>query len=262
MDADGEAYSNNSDLQKQLATDILSSNEFQQNRYRNVLDIGCGSGEVTNILLEKIDVVENLIAFDKSESIVEFARSKNPNPKIEYSVADVTKPETFKPEWQQKFDLITSFQTLHWTRNQYKNLENIKSLLSPNGKVFVNMPHISSFVRVLDIMKIAKWSPYFQGFTPAWLFHPDWEEYSEWRYPDVPTGYRRMAESLGFTLKRFAETNDDFILPGRQCAKGLLFDREFIFKPASCTQHIPLLVQYHRDGSIIPGWFSALLPLK
>ncbi|XP_074643632.1 juvenile hormone acid O-methyltransferase-like [Tubulanus polymorphus] len=221
MDFDGELYSNNSDFQKQCVRDILTlPGFFRQNCYRNVLDIGCGSGEVTNFLQNKINGVDRIFGFDKSASMVEFARSKNSNPRIEYSVADVTKPDTFKPEWQQKFDLITSFHVLHWTKNQYKNLENVKSLLSPNGEVLFYLPYTSSILYMSDIMNSVKWSPYFQGYTPTWSFNPDWEEYREWRYPDEITGYRRMAESLGFTVNQCTEHVQNYIFPDRQSAKG------------------------------------------
>ncbi|XP_074646000.1 juvenile hormone acid O-methyltransferase-like [Tubulanus polymorphus] len=224
MNPNAGFYSNNNDLQRTWATDILSSIAFQRNSYRNVLDIGCGSGEVTNILLNYVNNVENLIAFDKYESMVEFARAKNPNPKIEYLVADVTKPDSFRPEWRQKFDLITSFLVLHWTRNQYSNLENIKSVLSPNGEVIISIPFPQeAFLRLTEVANSAKWSPYFQGFTPEGPINPSWEEFSdEWRFSDGETGYRRMAESLGFTVKRCTVSLTDYVFPDPQSAKGMI----------------------------------------
>ncbi|XP_074646391.1 juvenile hormone acid O-methyltransferase-like isoform X2 [Tubulanus polymorphus] len=224
MNPNAENYSKNNNPQRKWARNTLSLIEFQQNSYRNVLDIGCGSGEVTNILLNHINNVENLIAFDKHESMVEFARAKNPNPKIEYLVADVTKPDSFRPEWRQKFDLITSFIVLHWTPNQYSNLEHIKSLLSPNGEVVISIPFgKEAFSHLGDVADLPKWSPYFQGFTAEWTHNPEWEEFSEWRFPDKETGYRRMAESLGFTVKRCTlQVDQDLVFPDLQSAKGMI----------------------------------------
>ncbi|XP_074653062.1 juvenile hormone acid O-methyltransferase-like [Tubulanus polymorphus] len=220
MNPTGQIYADNNDLQKKWAADILSSIEFRQNGYRNVLDIGCGSGEVTNTILNEINDVENVIAFDKNESMIEFARLKYPNPKIEYLVADVIKPDSFRPEWRQEFDLITSFFVLHWTPNQYSNLENIKSLLSPNGEIVFVLITSGDIGSISEVTKSEKWSPYFQGYTPEWSLEPGFEEYTEWRYPDAVTGYQRMAESLGFTVKQCTRTYIDYTHTDLQSAKG------------------------------------------
>ncbi|XP_074659506.1 malonyl-[acyl-carrier protein] O-methyltransferase-like isoform X2 [Tubulanus polymorphus] len=202
MNPTGQLYSQNNGFSKRWATDVLSLIEFKQQGYTDILDIGCGTGEVTNVLLNQINNVEKIIAFDKNESMIELARSENSNPKIEYLVADVTKPESFRPEWRQKFDLITSFLVIHWTPNQYSNLETMKSLLAPNGEVILLMSTTSSI-----------------GFTPEWIYEPGWEEYTEWRYPDEVTGYRRMAESLGFTVKQCTNNSIDYVYPDLQSVK-------------------------------------------
>ncbi|XP_074646392.1 malonyl-[acyl-carrier protein] O-methyltransferase-like isoform X3 [Tubulanus polymorphus] len=221
MNPNAEKYSKNNNLPRIWTTNTLSLIKFQRNSYRNVLDIGCGSGEATDMLLSQIKV-ENLIASDKYESMVEFARAKYPNPKIEYLVADVTKPDSFRLEWRQKFDLITSFLVLQWTPNQYSSLENIKSLLSPNGEVVISIPFgKEAFLRLGDVADLPKWSPYFQGFTAEWTYNPEWEEFSEWRFPDKETGYRRMAESLGFAVKQCTlQADGDHVFPDLQSAKG------------------------------------------
>ncbi|XP_074661579.1 juvenile hormone acid O-methyltransferase-like [Tubulanus polymorphus] len=219
MNPNAELYSNASDGTRNWAANVLSTIDFKPGGYSNVLDIGCGSGEVTNTILSKLTNVEHLTAFDKYESMVEFARAKNPNPKIEYLVADVTDPDSYGADWRRKFDLITSFMVLHWTPNQYKNLENIKRLLSANGEVVLVLITSTTLVHMCDVAKLEKWSPYFQGFTPDWSFEPGWEEYSEYRSPDVVTGYRRMAESLGLTVKQCTTNNYEYVYSDLQSAK-------------------------------------------
>ncbi|XP_074661580.1 juvenile hormone acid O-methyltransferase-like [Tubulanus polymorphus] len=219
MNPNAELYSNASDGNRNWAANVLSTIDFKPGGYSNVLDIGCGSGEVTNTILSKLDNVEHLTAFDKYESMVDFARSKNPNPKIEYLVADLTDPDSYGADWRRKFDLVTSFMVLHWTPNQYKNLENIKRLLSVNGEVVLVLITSSMMVHMCDVDKLEKWSPYFQGFTPDWSLEPSWEEYSEWRSPDIVSGYRRMAESLGFAVKRCEITTRDYTFSDRESAK-------------------------------------------
>ncbi|XP_074658682.1 trans-aconitate 2-methyltransferase-like [Tubulanus polymorphus] len=220
MNPNAELYSNNNDCQKEWASRTLSSLELKQRAYKHVLDIGCGTGEVTNVLLNRINDVENLIAFDKLESMVKFARSENPNPKIEYVIADVTKPESFSPEWRQKFDLITAFLVFHWTPNQYSNLETIKSLLAPKGEVIILLLTAGTIEYMSEVAKLEKWSHYFEGYTAEWAYPSSgWEEFSDWRFPDEVTGYRRMAESLGFTVKQCTNSFADVTFPDIQSAK-------------------------------------------
>ncbi|XP_074646594.1 uncharacterized protein LOC141902662 [Tubulanus polymorphus] len=72
-----------------------------------------------------------------------------------------------------------------------------------------------------EVAKLEKWSPYFHGFTPEWSYPSSgWEEFSDWRFPDEVTGYRRMAESLGFTVIQCTNTVDDITFPDLESAKG------------------------------------------
>ncbi|XP_074646873.1 uncharacterized protein LOC141902852 [Tubulanus polymorphus] len=79
-----------------------------------------------------------------------------------------------------------------------------------------------AYLHATKVTNLAKWSPYFQGFTPEGPTNPSWEEFSEWRFPDEETGYRRMAESLGFTVKRCTVSLSDYVFPDHQSAKGMI----------------------------------------
>jgi ubiquinone/menaquinone biosynthesis C-methylase UbiE len=53
-----------------------------------VVDLGCGTGNLTAVLLEKLGQCGNVIAVDFSEAMVAKARSKFGDPRIRWCVAD------------------------------------------------------------------------------------------------------------------------------------------------------------------------------
>jgi len=89
------------DLDLKSTIQTLSKYDF-----KNVLELGCGTGKNTEWLLQK---AERIIGLDFSEEMLEVAKAKISNHKVEFIKADLTE------DWQvenQSVDLVTSSLTL------------------------------------------------------------------------------------------------------------------------------------------------------
>lgn len=94
-----------------------------------VLDLGCGTGELTAQLAATGAKVTGI---DSSASMIESARQHYPD--VIFEVADATNFSL--PE---KFDAVFSNATLHWIRQQEKTLERIHRHLEPGGRLILEM---------------------------------------------------------------------------------------------------------------------------
>ncbi|XP_074648762.1 juvenile hormone acid O-methyltransferase-like [Tubulanus polymorphus] len=227
MNPDGELYSLYCLAQQKWASEILAATRFDRSKtYRNILDVGCGTGEVTNILFDEFENgIEKLIAVDKYDEMVKVARRKNSRPGIDYSVADITDPSSFKSEWQHRFDLITSFLVLHWVPDQYQVLELVKTLLAPRGELLfvISLKPPAAFLKVTEVItKSEKWAPYLKGFVPSWRHRPGWEKHNAWRKPNPAGGYRQILRTCGFLVQYCEVRNLDFVFPDREYGKGMI----------------------------------------
>lgn len=107
-----------------------------------VLDIGCGSGNVTQILSQRISC-EKLVAIDVDMRMIKFAKANYSSPKINYIVQDIS------VEWDQldptlrqlegKVSLVFSNRVLHWVENKAIAAQNLYRFLAPNGKLCTNI---------------------------------------------------------------------------------------------------------------------------
>ena len=99
-----------------------------------ILDVGCGSGNVTEMLYKAFKPAR-LIGIDNSESMIEFARGNHSRPEIEYHVLDCTsKPEVYQEKLKLlpgSVDLIVSIYCLQWITNIGDALQNISTFLRP-----------------------------------------------------------------------------------------------------------------------------------
>jgi len=66
---------------------VTTRKVFADTRYRNSLELGCGTGKNTVLLAEISDAVH---AIDFSEGMIERARQKVDTGKVQFSVADLT----------------------------------------------------------------------------------------------------------------------------------------------------------------------------
>jgi len=104
--------------------------QFEEKRSKNLLDVGCGTGEHLKHLSSKFKCT----GMDVNKSMVNIAKKKVPNAK--FKVADM-----IKFSLNEKFDVITClFSAIGYVEtfsNMVKTLENFRKHLSEKGLVIV-----------------------------------------------------------------------------------------------------------------------------
>lgn len=106
----------------------------------SLLDLGCGSGDVTvDFLLPILPVnFSRLVGVDLSEEMVKFARQQYPYPRISFEQFDLGMDiEKQQLNGIEPFDHITSFYCLHWVQNQERAVQNMYKLLKPDGDLLL-----------------------------------------------------------------------------------------------------------------------------
>lgn len=114
---------------KQPFTDLVAL--IDRRPGMRLLDLGCGTGELTRELHETLGAIETT-GVDHSESMLGRAR---PGHGVRFEQADI---ETFTPP--QPVDLIFSNAALQWVRDHPALLERLARFLAPHGQLAIQMP--------------------------------------------------------------------------------------------------------------------------
>ena len=191
-DWDGASYRRVNTLQQWLARRALETVDLDG--VTSLLDVGCGDGRVTQSLAEQIPG-GRCVGIDPSPGMIAVAPS-SPGLTFEVGAAETM---TFRDE----FDLVVSFNALHWVRAQREALSRIATALHSGGRavlVFVCDGERPSLEDVaMTVASSPRWSPSFVGFTAPFV-HPD------------PEQWQADAESvgLGVTDRRVDDLSWDF----------------------------------------------------
>jgi ubiquinone/menaquinone biosynthesis C-methylase UbiE len=77
--------------QDALAQELASGlDDIGVTKDETVLDVGCGTGNLTQALLKKLSVRGRVVAVDFSSEMVAIARRKAPDPRVEWRVTDAS----------------------------------------------------------------------------------------------------------------------------------------------------------------------------
>jgi len=118
------------DLDKKSTIETLSKYEF-----KNVLELGCGTGKNTNWLLEK---AKRIIGLDFSQEMLNKAKEKISSDKVVFKKADLNE------DWEidNNFaDLITSSLTLEHIENLNHIFDQANLKLKKDGLFFISELH-------------------------------------------------------------------------------------------------------------------------
>jgi trans-aconitate 2-methyltransferase len=92
-----------------------------------VLDAGCGTGQVTAALRDRLPDGE-VIALDASASMLQRARDRLGDDRVTYLLHDLMEPIPIGP-----VDAILSTATFHWVPNHDRLFANLATVLRPGG---------------------------------------------------------------------------------------------------------------------------------
>ncbi|MEM7175002.1 MAG: methyltransferase domain-containing protein [Chlamydiota bacterium] len=145
----GVYYKKYSVFQETAALKFLK--EFPFNGIKRVLDIGCGTGNISKWMADRLPHGK-VIGIDPSQQMLgEAVADYKDIPNLEFVHH---RAETF--QFDEPFDLITSFHALHFVKNQLEAFEQIKSALAPEGKVLIRMASRIHPV-LLDVLNRTPW---------------------------------------------------------------------------------------------------------
>lgn len=163
-----------------------------------ILDIGCGTGELTNEIFKKTKLVTAVDASDKMIS-----EAKKTYPEINF-----IKMNALEMEYKNKFDKVFSNAVFHWIFDQEKFLENIYTSLKSDGKLVVEMGGQNNAQTILNALKTALINHgYIENSQKQVTFFPSVGEYTS------------LLEKTGFTVRYVLYFDRDTELTGKDGLK-------------------------------------------
>jgi trans-aconitate 2-methyltransferase len=122
------AYACIAGLQEAMAAEVLALLKLKGSE--KVLDLGCGNGNVTAEIAARVP--DGLVVgVDASTDMISFAASHyspSAHPNLHFETCDIRRISL-----REKFDLVVSFNALHWIPDQDEALRAIRSALKSDG---------------------------------------------------------------------------------------------------------------------------------
>ena len=148
-----------------------------------VLDAGCGTGNVTRVLHERLPR-GRVIAVDAAPSMIQQARELLP-PSVDVRLADLLELTLDEP-----VDAVLSTATFHWIGDHERLFANIHSLLEPGGRLVAQCGGHGNVEQVkqagFGAAADERFAPYVGGWDGDWTFA-------------APEATERRLRAAGFT---------------------------------------------------------------
>jgi trans-aconitate 2-methyltransferase len=178
-------YNRRSALQKWLADKSLTGLDLRGSE--RVLDVGCGDGKITAEIAERLPS-GSVVGVDPSTGMIAFAREHfvADHANLSFEIGDAT-----RLSYRDAFDLVVSFNALHWVPDQAAALRCIRDAMRPTGRSLLQLVSKGSRKPLEDVIEETcadpRWSRYFADHHRPYL-HLSPEE------------HRRLAERCGLRV--------------------------------------------------------------
>jgi trans-aconitate 2-methyltransferase len=159
---DGQSYDRISAPMEALGREVLGRLALRGDE--TVLDAGCGSGRITQALIERLPG-GRVIAVDASQSMVDAARER-------LGDADVRLADLLALELAEPVDAVISTATFHWIADHERLFSQLHGALRPGGQLVAQCGGEGN----IDVLRghateVLERDPYAEHFV-AW--HPPW----------------------------------------------------------------------------------------
>ncbi len=174
---DAADYERISGLQQAMAEEVLALLDFEG--AERILDVGCGNGKITAEIAARVPD-GSVLGVDPSHEMITFASSHYgaaAYPDLRFEIADAR-----SLPYREEFDVVVSFNALHWIRQQDEALQSIYAAMKPGARAQLRLVckgERRSLEHVIEQTCFSpRWAQYYQGFHQPYL-HLTPEQYSE-----------------------------------------------------------------------------------
>ena len=162
---DAETYDAVSDPQFSWGMEVLGRLELRGDEA--ALDAGCGSGRVSEQLLERLPA-GSLLAVDGSEAMIAKARERLEDG-ASYLVSDLSELSVERP-----VDLVFSTATFHWIVDHDRLFARLRECLVPGGRLIAQCGGEGNVARharaIAAVASRPEYAPHFEGMAAMWNF--------------------------------------------------------------------------------------------
>jgi trans-aconitate 2-methyltransferase len=211
-------YARISTLQAAMASEVLALLDLKGTE--RVLDIGCGNGKTTAEIAARLPQ-GSVVGVDASADMIAFAAHEEAvHPNLQFAVVDAR-----QLPYQDEFDLVVSFNALHWIPQQELALRSIRRALKWDGSAQLRLVPKAERKSLEDVLEETRlcppWAAYFGSFHDPYLHL-------------TPEQYGALAERNGFKVAAthvVAKSWDFQSRPAFMAFGGVTF--------VEWTQHLP-----------------------
>ncbi|HUO36348.1 MAG TPA: methyltransferase domain-containing protein [Mycobacterium sp.] len=198
-------------MQRAMARDTLAVLALTGSE--NVLDVGCGDGVLTSSIAARVPS-GFVVGVDPAQGMLSAARSIAEGGESEpvFVRADVR-----QLPFLRHFDVVVSFNALHWVPQQQQALAQIAAVVCPGGQVLIQLVCAGTRTSLeevaMELTTSPRWARRFSGFEAPFV-HVD------------PQWFAQMASAAGFTVTLLTVDERDWDFGSREgfedwCAAGL-----------------------------------------
>ena len=164
-------YTQHSSLQEAMAAEVLALLQLRGDE--RVLDVGCGDGRITAQIADRVPK-GTVLGVDASPDMIAHAtREYGPGgahalANLRFEVADAR-----ALPFAAAFDLLVSFNALHWVHEPATALRGIAAALAPGGRAQLRMVTRGAATSLEEAAeatrKQPRWAAHFNGFEDPYL---------------------------------------------------------------------------------------------
>jgi trans-aconitate 2-methyltransferase len=191
-DWDGASYDRLSLPQARWGRTVMARLDLEGNE--TVLDAGCGSGRVTEELLERLPR-GHVVALDASPSMLAEARARlaDAGDKVTFVEADLLELRPVDLQGASPVDAVLSTATFHWVTDHDKLFVNLHDVLRPGGQLVAqcggegNIAGVIDAVRALGGQRAGTWLYASPEQTAERLERAGFTDVETWSHPEMVT---------------------------------------------------------------------------